>query len=376
MSDIELTQQMIQSAKNNHWTVGLYGLGQLGKSIGAQLLEWIELKPDFVSDKNRSAIDLYINLHKGVRGVHCETLLALKENALIVACIGEKHIEEVCGFLSQNPYLHVIRIDDIIAIDSVLEKFYNIQNIRSYGKTALQANRQLRDDERIAVYTCVTGGYDYIREPLATEENCDYYLISDREYTGLKVFRQLSTKNLVPGTINGNAEKNRWCKMHGHKIFESYKYSIYMDGSVTLKRPISYYVDQIGSAGIAIHKHPVRNCIYEEGLRLIISRIGNINYEAIRRQMLRYLKEGMQREYGLFECTMLVRDHTNFLSNQIMEQWFDEYIKGVKRDQLSLTYILWKNNISYTDIGVLNHGGDIRENPDLILNMEHKAGKL
>lgn len=374
MSDVENTCEIIQSAKAHNWLVGLYGLGKIGKSMGEQLLKWIGLKPDFVSDKNRSAIDVYINLHTGVRGIPCEDLLEMKENVLIMACVGGNYVEEVCGFLSRNPFLHIIRIDDIIVLDSVLEKFYNVRNIRSYGNAAVQRSNQLWHNDRIAVYTCVTGGYDDAREPLVTEDNCDYYFISDRVYAGSGVFRQLCTKDIVPGTINGNAEKNRWCKMYGHKIFKAYKYSIYMDGSVTLKKPISHYVDQIGSTGIAIHKHPVRNCIYEEGMRLIVGGMNNINYKDIRRQMLEYLKGGMSREYGLFECTMLVRDHTNSRGNQIMEQWFDEYMRGVKRDQLSLTYILWKNGISYADIGVLNDGRDIRENPDLILNMEHKTG--
>lgn len=377
MPDMEYFHKTVSAAQKNNWKIGIYGLGQFGRSVGMPLMKCIGFKIDFASDKNEAAIQSYTDSHKEVEGISYNELISLEEDVLVMACVGIEYIEEVCGLLAQNPFLHTITIDDIMAQDSVLEKFYRIKNIRSYKKCVPKSRSryqnidQLQKNNRIAIYTCVTGGYDFIKEPSVTEDSCDYYLISDMKYEGLKVFQQIDINDFVPDWVTGNAEKNRWCKMHGHEIFKAYRYSIYIDGSITLKKSISHYINRAGVVGTAIHKHPLRNCIYEEGLRLIVSKRGNIDYQGLRKQMLKYLYEGMPREYGLFECGVIVRDHANFLGNQVMEEWFEEYMHGEKRDQLSLTYILWKNNIAFSDVGILNDGQDIRKNRDFIINENH-----
>jgi hypothetical protein len=185
------------------------------------------------------------------------------------------------------------------------------------------------------------------------------------------VYNWIAVKDVVPANISDNAAKNRWCKMHGHKLFADYKYSIYMDGSIQIVKPILYYREKIGKVGIAMHKHPLRNCIFEEGLRIYANRKGNLSRETVVQQMKKYLFRGMPRNYGLFACGMIVRDHSDAIGNAIMELWFDEYRNSLRRDQLSLPYILWENGIAYSDIGILNNGGSIRKNDDFIINEEH-----
>ena len=377
MSDAGTTQVKIEDAKRNHWPVVLYGLGQLGQDMGIQFLDWIGLRPKFVFDKYGQAIADYVIKHPGIKGIDYDNLLTLQKHVLVCVCLGAAYMEEVCHTLADNSFLHLITIDEITSLDSVIEQFYGIQNIRGYALDSLQNNSssRLEKKERAAVYTCVTGDYDYIKEPLKTEENCDYFLISDKKYPDLHVYQQLDITDFAPGNLAENAEKNRWCKMHGHRIFENYRYSIYLDGTIQLLHPVSHYVEQIGTIGMALHKHPLRNCIYEEGLRLIANKRGTINYQSLREQMLRYLREGMPREYGLFECGMIVRDHANAVGSRIMEQWFEEYRTGIKRDQLSFTYILWKNGISSNDAGILNGGKDIRKNPHLMIEHTHGTKK-
>lgn len=381
MSDAEFIRNVIQNAKHNEWSVGLYGLGQLGQDMGSQFLEWIGLKADFACDKNKSAIEAYQKKHPDIKGVDYDHLLLLQEEALVFVCVGVAYIEEVCFSLRKNPFLHVITIDDITSFDFVLEKFYGIQNIRRYAKDSpihlLGSCSKLPElqNGRTAIYTCVTGGYDHVKEPSLVEENCDYYLISDRKYPELQVYRQLDINDFIPNDNLNNAEKNRWCKMHGHRIFKDYRYSIYLDSSIQLIQPVSHYVKQIRRSGLAIHKHSLRNCIYEEGLRLVASKRGNINYSKLRKQIIRYMLEGMPREYGLFECGMIVKDHFNPVGKQVTEEWFEEYLRGERRDQLSLTFVLWKNGISADDVGVLNGGKNIRKNPDFILADGHWAAR-
>ena len=40
-----------------------------------------------------------------------------------------------------------------------------------------------------------------------------------------------------------------------------------------------------------------------------------------------------------------------------MEEWWDEYIKFSKRDQLSLPYVMWKNGYSFNDVKKIDEEG-------------------
>ena len=59
----------------------------------------------------------------------------------------------------------------------------------------------------------------------------------------------------------------------------------------------------------------------------------------------------MPKEFGLFETNVLVREHNDKSCKKIMEEWWNEIKDKSERDQLSFTYILWKNNFSANDIG-------------------------
>ena len=65
-----------------------------------------------------------------------------------------------------------------------------------------------------------------------------------------------------------------------------------------------------------------------------------------------YLKKaGFPEKYGMLECNMLVRNHTCQEMQQLMEQWWNEFLSSeTKRDQLSLPFVLWKNHIRVEQI--------------------------
>lgn len=370
-------EDLIKKAKNDGWRIVLYGLGILGRIIGIQLLEGMGLTPDFVCDRSNDAIDSFLSLHTGIKGMNVDELLCIPDDTLVLVCVGVAYIDDACQFLSGNPQIHMITIDEACSLDCVLESFYGVQNIRSYERPL--PDRPMWENQpkvspvrdRMAVYTCITGGYDVVKEPACIEKNCDYYLISDVKPTELNVFHWIDVRMVVPENIVENAARNRWCKMNGHRIFPEHRYSFYMDGSAQIVAPVSSYIELLGKAGIAVHKHPHRNCIYEEGIRVYASRRGNLSKDEIVRQMKQYILEGMPRDFGLFECTMIVRDHCNQTGNIIMEKWFKEYMCACRRDQLCFTYILWKNGIAFSEIGILNHGEDMRKNSDFVINEAH-----
>lgn len=368
--------------EEENWPVVIYGLGQLGRFIGVELLSLAGIKPQYACDKNENAIGSFIKEHVSIDAMSIKELYSYDRDIVVFICVGVGYVQVVCEEMASNQFIHVITIDDVTSQDAVLECFYGISNINEnalskipYSTNSLiEKSKQLCDREkegRVAVYTCITGDYDIVKEPLCIEDNCDYYLISDKRPENLLIYKWIDTKDVVPRYIDDNAVINRWCKLGGYKIFKEYRYSIYLDGSIKIINPISKYIDNIGYAGIALHKHSLRDCIYEEGLRIFANRRGNYSKEAIIKQMLKYNSLGMPRHYGLFECGVIVTDHNNSIMIDVMEQWFNEYINSIRRDQFSFPYILWKNGIEAKYIGVLNEGKDIRKNTDLLLNEKH-----
>ncbi len=218
---------------------------------------------------------------------------------------------------------------------------------------------------KIAVYTCIVGGYDQINEPLVYEDNCDYYLISDMPGDGLVSDRVtwIDVNSVVPDPSMSPKDKNLYCKMHPHEIFVDYEYSIYVDGSIQIVKPISHYINKVGNSGLAAHRHRTRICAYREAV--FITWLGVAKREDVLREVEIYIYAGFPRDYGLFECGVLVTDLSNQYAGKIFELWFEMYRKGCGRDQLSFVYSCWKNGLSADDVGSL--GGDtfnIATNPD------------
>lgn len=366
---------LINIAKQNDWLIGIFGWGIWGKNYGVKIIDWLGLNLDFVSDSDEEKIN---NLRlKGMNIIHKVDLLKKNEEILLFICIGQYYLEEVKKQLEINRNIKIITLDEVLDMDIVLERFYEITDIRSYEKRNRNLLSNISNDymlncklqNRIAVYTCIIGGYDSISEPLLKEENCDYYLISDVKPDNLKIFTWIDVKKVVPENIKGFPEMNRYCKMHGGSIFKDYKYSIYMDGTIQIVGKISNYIEETGKIGIGIDRHRFEDCIYVEGMRMV--GVGTCDYAEVRKQMVEYLHEGMPRNYGLFECCIIVCDHSNYWGRTIMDQWFEEYMKGAKRDQFSLTYVLWKNGLTADSIGSINNGKGRNNNPSIRVKRYH-----
>ena len=65
-------------------------------------------------------------------------------------------------------------------------------------------------------------------------------------------------------------------------------------------------------------------------------------------------KKGMPRHYGLNETNVIYRKHTESSIINLMESWWNCIRDISKRDQLSFSYVLWKNGIPVKDISIPN----------------------
>ena len=218
----------------------------------------------------------------------------------------------------------------------------------------------IRNDESVCVYSCVTNSYDHISEPYYDPGSYEGLLFSDEEcdsafwkHCSLDFSNQELAKN-----------PNRFIKLHPFGFSKNYDFAIYVDGSVVLVSDISQFAEAAKSApaGFAIHQHPFRDCLYDEGTYCIASGRGNASQ--IKAQLAHYEAEGMPHHFGLFEATVFAVDLHNEVARSIFENWWDELCRsGSGRDQLALPYVLWKLGVSVSSVGVL--GTDVSLNPKL-----------
>ncbi len=216
---------------------------------------------------------------------------------------------------------------------------------------------------KIAVYTCVLGGYDSIVHHLPSFENADYFLLTDQP----ELYQDLSDEYRIiqmdeAHLQKGNILANRYAKFHPAQFFkDDYDYAIYLDGNVRVMADIRKMILRVPeSTGIAMHNHRERDDIYSEAECCRLLRRGDP--ERIERQMVRYRSAGFPVHFGMNEATVIVSDLNNPESERLLDLWWEEFIKSESyRDQLAWPFVLWENGLLIEDIG--NLGNDIYRNP-------------
>ena len=193
---------------------------------------------------------------------------------------------------------------------------------------------------KVVVYTCITGNYDTLKEPILTEEGWDYICFTDNPSFTSHTW----TIRTIPDELNNldNARKNKLIKVLAHVYLKEYDLSIYIDGNITINFQLDKLVRGIIDAEhhTYLKKHPSRHCIYEEAK--VCERLHKDEPEIIHKQIERYHNEGFPKNFGMSENNILIRLHNDKYCAELMDAWASEIVNGSKRDQLSLFYCIWK----------------------------------
>ena len=217
------------------------------------------------------------------------------------------------------------------------------------------------------IFTSIVGGYDKLHEPDIVLDDWDYICFSNDYISSENSIWQIRP---IPYQTKGKIAPARYIKINPHIVLKQYKYSLWIDGNVLIKGNYAYSrAEQLIKQGelISIPKHPLRNCTYEEAEVCI--RIGKGNKRTIQNQMEKLKKDGFPEKIGLFESNIVFRDHNHKSIVELDEEWWQELANNSKRDQLSLTYVLWKNQINC--IPFFEEGVNVRNHPDFAYP-EHK----
>jgi hypothetical protein len=198
------------------------------------------------------------------------------------------------------------------------------------------------DGKRIAIYSVMVGDYDNILDPVYISDNCDYILYTDNANIKSEIWQI----KLIEKTENYSDKwYSRYYKMFAHKVLdEYYDCSIYVDAKVLIWGDIVQLINYLNKDCLfAMIKHHLRFCLKQE-IEYCIEK-GKTSETEAKKQYRNYINEGFPDNLGLVDCCVLIRNHNEVKVQKVMETWFDEFTKYPMRDQFSIMYSLWKNNM-------------------------------
>lgn len=199
--------------------------------------------------------------------------------------------------------------------------------------------------KKLVVYTTITGDYEGLYDHTYINPNWDYVCFTDN----LSIRSNFNTSwKLRPLEFDkmDSIRNQRWHKLHPHILFPEYEKSLWLDGSIDiLNDGIFKDVKKVieDSRDLAVALHPKRVCIYDEMVACINAK--KDTDDIMQKQVAIMKANGFPKNYGLFETGIMYRNHHQDSMKSLMELWWHWIEKYSYRDQLSLTYCLWKKNI-------------------------------
>lgn len=207
--------------------------------------------------------------------------------------------------------------------------------------------------KKYIIYTCITGGYDdLLSYKCVNTKECDYVCFSDTPMPNAPSYWTVVNTKSFAKYLNLEHDLTRlarFFKTHPHLFFPNYQYSMWIDGNIDLlKDPVEYFKLKPKESFILIPQHPLRDCIYDE-----IDACKQLKKDD--NQMLDNVKQFLIDEQyphhiGLVQSGVIVRDHSDPICIDLMEQWWNQIKTKSKRDQVSFNYLVWKNNLKYSFI--------------------------
>ena len=215
----------------------------------------------------------------------------------------------------------------------------NIQSLLYNNKQ----NNIINKSNKIIIYSALFGNYDTLK-PINKQKQFDYILFTDILFNKTN-WTLLKIPAIVKNMKINDVKKQRFIKLHPHLFFKNYELSIYIDTTFILFGNMTEFLERLLTPkfDIYIFEHPDRNCIYSEVLAVIY-------YKKEKKDIAfkiknRYKKLKFPSHFGLSENCLIVRKHNKKNCIYLMEKWWEQIKNFSKRDQLSLSYVLWKTGI-------------------------------
>lgn len=203
------------------------------------------------------------------------------------------------------------------------------------------------NDFKLVCYTVISGPYDKLIEPKVVTPGWEYICFTDQKNFKSDVWKILPIPDeIMNDKTLSQVKKQRIMKIQPN-LFIDYDYCIWVDANITINMNLDTFFERHLNDSIVITKHPQRDCIYDEGKAIL--KYKKDTSENINRQLSVYIDKGFPKHYGLHETNVILRKNDSKV-NEIMSEWANMLKEYSHRDQMSLDYILWKNEYNITTI--------------------------
>jgi len=178
----------------------------------------------------------------------------------------------------------------------------------------------------ITVVTSITGGKDNLIETQNKGEA--KWVAYNEDLTPSTVWEVKPACN----KFKDPRRNSRPAKILIHKYCNT-EYSIWIDGSIQMLVTPEYLIDKyLKDYDIAVSKHPIRDCVYDEAM--VCAKTNLDDPELIIEQVKSYEDSGYEKHKGLAECAIILRRHTPEVE-AFNNAWWAEYTRFSRRDQIS-----------------------------------------
>ena len=207
----------------------------------------------------------------------------------------------------------------------------------------------------IAVYTAIAGGRDTLKTDQCWE-GADFFAFVDFE--GPDDLPTDSGWRFHP-VCKLFSDPRRNAKIHkilSHLYLPEYRYTIWMDGSVSLRVPAADLVRQfLAGADVAMFRHRWQRCAYDVAANC--ARL-HLDYERLIAAQVAQLEErGWPRDAGQHECAVILRRHTMPAVERFNALWWADVCRFSRRDQISVEWAAAAAGVHIADIP-----GDVQHN--------------
>jgi len=198
---------------------------------------------------------------------------------------------------------------------------------------------------KLAIYTAAFGDHDKPAELPGLQGVVDLFCFTDSPDLKLdtwQIFRR-------PNVFRTPRMDAKWYKMSACHLMPQHEVSIYLDASIRVKDP-SLMIAEVGRAlsrdargELAFFLHPEEQRSLEQEAAFSMT-MPKYQGEPCVRQVEHYRDAGMPASdpgYHLYAGGVIGRRH-NAAVERFEKRWFDECVHWSCQDQLSIPYVLWR----------------------------------
>lgn len=221
---------------------------------------------------------------------------------------------------------------------------------------------------KLCIYTAVFGGYNDPPAACPAVEGIDYIFFTDRQCSVNNPWQIRIINNVSFNAV----DMNRQLKMLPHRYLSEYDASLYLDGNIIISGDLSNFLKFVNEASFIAYRHPLRTSIRQEAAaNFRLNRVPLIYMPNVAKQLARYLSNKYP-DSELIEANIILRNHEDLFLAKAMDKWWVEFDRGVKRDQLSLGYVLWDEGVKK----IIVDAPDRRKKKGLFYCRPHPKGSL